>query len=236
MERRGPVLLPPIGRRAALAALGTVALVLLVAAPASAHVKVAPDQAAPGADDVQLTFAVPNESASATTTRVEIDLPTATPFGDVAFVRVPGWTGSVTSGALPKPVEVNGATVRSAPLKVVWTADAGTRLTPGEVQDFVISVGPVPDTGRILLPAVQTYSDGSVVRWDQPTPDSGEEPEHPAPTIFVRDSPPDGSASADAASPGTTLAVVLGGTGLAVALLSAVLAGLAFLRAGRPTR
>jgi hypothetical protein len=29
----------------------------------------------------------------------------------------------------------------------------------------------------------QTYSDGEVVRWIDSTPKSGEEPEHPAPTL-----------------------------------------------------
>jgi hypothetical protein len=37
----------------------------------------------------------------------------------------------------------------------------------------------------MVFTATQTYSDGTVVEWDQPTPASGEEPEHPAPTLTI---------------------------------------------------
>ena len=37
----------------------------------------------------------------------------------------------------------------------------------------------------MLLPATQTYSDGKVVKWDEPTPASGDEPENPAPALVV---------------------------------------------------
>lgn len=227
---RHPVRSSTAARRSALAALAAVALVLLTPLAASAHVKVSPVQSSPGADDVQLTFAVPNESSTAFTTKVVVELPTATPFGDVAFEPVPGWHGSVTEGPLPKPAKVAGTTVTSAPLKVAWTAGPGTKLTAGEVQDFTISAGPMPDTGRILLPAEQTYSDGHVVRWDQPTPANGTEPEHPAPTVYLADSAPGGATQQDGIGP---IAIALAGAALVVALVAAVLALLAFLRAGR---
>jgi hypothetical protein len=47
---------------------------------------------------------------------------------------------------------------------------------------FRISVK-LPDAPTISLPATQTYSDGTVVKWDQPTPPGGAEPEYPAPEI-----------------------------------------------------
>jgi hypothetical protein len=43
----------------------------------------------------------------------------------------------------------------------------------------------LPDTTTIGLPATQTYSDGTVVKWDQPTPPGGAEPEYPAPSIAL---------------------------------------------------
>jgi hypothetical protein len=58
-------------------------------------------------------------------------------------------------------------------------------VKPGEYQEFSISAGPLPKPGTIELPAVQTYSDGKVVTWNQPTPASGEEPEYPAPTFLI---------------------------------------------------
>ncbi|MGN6742570.1 MAG: YcnI family copper-binding membrane protein, partial [Amnibacterium sp.] len=163
--------------RAGVALVATAALVVAVPLSASAHVRVDPHEAVAGADDTLLTFTVPTESGSASTTKVVIDLPTATPFGDVAYQPVPGWSAQVVTGRLPKPARIAGTTVTEAPLRVVWTADAGTRLTGGQFQDFVLSVGPMPDTGRLLFPTTQTYSDGSATRWTQATPASGAEPE-----------------------------------------------------------
>lgn len=63
----------------------------------------------------------------------------------------------------------------------------GTHLDrgPGEFAEFKIYAGPVPDVTSLGFPATQTYDDGSVVEWNEPTPASGEEPEHPVPTLTV---------------------------------------------------
>nr|WP_328706994.1 DUF1775 domain-containing protein [Clavibacter zhangzhiyongii] len=140
-------------------------------------------------------------------------------------------------------METDDATITDAPIEVTWTADDGVGLKAGEFQRFTISVGPVPETGSIVLPAHQGYSDGSVVDWDEATPASGEEPEHPAPTLYVQDAPPadsmgsmtttapDASAattpapSADAASGAVAVGLGVGGLALgAVALVVAVFA------------
>ena len=119
-----------------------------------------------------------------------IDLPTSTPFGDVSYQPVAGWSATVVDGKLPKPAKVDGTTVTEAPTQVVWTADPGTELTGGQFQDFVLSVGPMPDTGRIAFPTTQTYSDGKVVKWTEPTTASGAEPDLPAPVLYINDAPP----------------------------------------------
>ena len=43
----------------------------------------------------------------------------------------------------------------------------------------------LPDTQAVSLPATQTYSDGTVVKWEQPTPPGGAEPEYPAPELAL---------------------------------------------------
>jgi uncharacterized protein YcnI len=221
--------------RAVLAAVTTAALVLAAPLAASAHVRVYPKQAVAGADDTRLTFSVPTESGAATTTRVVIDLPTSTPFGDVSYRPVPGWSARVVSGALPKPAPIDGTTVTEAPLQVVWTADPGTRLTGGQFQDFVLSVGPMPDTGSLRFPTTQTYSDGTVERWSQSTPAAGEEPAHPAPVLYVNDAPPATerlasspvglSAEPPATADQAAIGIVLGAAGLVLGVI-AVLLGL----------
>lgn len=163
-------------RRTGLAlAGGLLAGALVLAAPlaASAHVHVDPSTAEPGAA-ADLTFSVPNESASAATTAVRITLPEG--LGAVTAEPVGGWRERVvTSGG------------RAAAVEFTATGDG---VGDGQTQAFVVRVAAVPDTGRVLLPVTQTYSDGTVVDWDEATPASGEEPEHPAPTLYVNDAPP----------------------------------------------
>ena len=221
--------LPP---RALAAAALTAALVVAAPLAASAHVRVEPGQAEAGAQATQLTFALPNESDSARTTKVEIALPQDTPFTFASLQPVPGWTGAITTGTLPKPVKVARGTISKAPVRVTWTAEPGAGLRRGEFQNFTIVAGAMPDTGRLLLPATQTYSDGRVVRWDDPTPASGEEPQHPAPTVYINDAAPGDVAGPEA---GAVLPIALSGLALAVALI-ALVAALLHGRSRRPVR
>jgi uncharacterized protein YcnI len=198
--------------RAVIALGAATALALAAPLAASAHVRVSPNTADPGGYAV-LTFRVPTESATAGTVKLEVDLPTGTPFGSVSYQPVPGWSATVVTETLPKPVKTATATITEAPTKVVWTADAGNQIAPGQFQQFTISAGPVPDTGSVMLPARQTYSDGTVVNWDEKTPSSGAEPEHPAPTLYITDPPPAGGASGSAATLTATPGAKAGTTG-----------------------
>jgi uncharacterized protein YcnI len=235
-------------RAAAGAALAT-ALVLGSAAAASAHVHVDPATTDAGAYAV-LTVRVPNESPTAATTQVAVDLPTDHPLTYVGLEPVPGWTGVVEEGDLPEPVEVDGATITRAPVRVVWTAD-GSGIGDGQFQRFTVSAGPLPEAGtEVVLPAHQTYSDGSVVDWDQVSED-GTEPEYPAPVFTTTEVAAEAGSSTtasggrtyaelpedDAAADGdSALPAVLGGLGLAAGLIALVVAVLAWRRPTAATR
>lgn len=143
-----------------------------------------PDSTASGSFSA-LTFRVPNESDTAGTVKVQVQLPQDTPFLYVSSKPVPGWTAKTVEETLPKPVESEGTTITKAVRTVTWTAAQGTEIAPGQYQEFALSVGPLPAPGTVLLPATQTYSDGKVVKWDEPTPASGDEPENPAPALVV---------------------------------------------------
>lgn len=241
--------------RAAAGTALAAALVLGSAAAGSAHVRVVPGATAAGGWSV-LTFRVPNESPTAATTRVSVDLPTATPLTSVATQPVPGWTAMVEEGDLPEPVEVDGATLTRAPLRVVWTAD-GEGIRDGEFQEFAISAGPLPEAGtELVLAAHQEYSDGEVVDWDE-VAEGDAEPEHPAPVFTTtaaagghahgasddgtgsEDGTDDGTGTAAApaadAEPGSggALPVALGAAGLAAGLTALAVALLAWRRTAR---
>ena len=147
------------------------------AGTASAHVHVDADGAAPGSTSV-LTFRVPGESEKgALTTEFSVALP------NVASARtevMPGWTARLDRDAA-------AGTVRS----VTWTAVPSVGISSDQFALFNVSVT-LPDQPTVTLPATQTYSDGTVVRWDQPPLPGGGEPEHPAPELKLTGAPAEG--------------------------------------------
>jgi uncharacterized protein YcnI len=151
--------------------------VLTGAGTASAHVHVDADGAAPGSTSV-LTFRVPGESENgALTTGFSVTLP------NVASARtevMPGWTTRLDRDAA-------AGTVRS----VTWTAAPSGGISSDQFALFNVSVT-LPDQPTVALPATQTYSDGTVVRWDQPPLPDGGEPEHPVPELKLTGAPADG--------------------------------------------
>jgi uncharacterized protein YcnI len=237
------------GTPARVTACLTVGTALLwpLASTADAHVRVRADETATGAYSA-LTFRVPNESDTASTTEVSVQLPQDTPFSSVQTRPVSGWRAELVTEKLPSPVQVNGATLTEAVRTVTWTADRGAAIAPEQFQEFALSVGPLPAAGTVLLPATQTYSDGEVVRWDEPVPESGEEPERPAPVLVVTTAASSTTASEPApaspapapttdAGPAATdgTARWLGGLALALAVLATALGAVA-VRTARGSR
>lgn len=170
--------------RVGLAVGGATVVALATAAAASAHVTIRPDVDTAGSW-AKITVRVPNESDTAGTTKVRLGLPEDAPFASVRVQPHPGWTAELTTEQLPEPVDVGDYTLEEAVTSVTWTADKGVSIGPDQFDEFAIAVGPLPDPGTYLFPAVQTYDDGEVVRWDMEPAD--EEPEHPAPTLAVVD-------------------------------------------------
>lgn len=197
--------------RRVMTTLGLTAVTLVFGAGiALAHVTVNPSSVAAGGYS-KLTFRVPNESPTAGTVSLTVTLPADHPFASVSVRQQPGWTAVPTKTTLPAPVTEGNTTIKEAVTTITWTADAGVQIAPGEFAEFDISVGPVPDVESLSFPATQTYSDGKVVEWNEPTPVSGEEPEHPAPTLTVTEATDgdhhDAGASSSEAAPTTSASV-----------------------------
>jgi len=177
-----------MGRSRIFAALVTVAVAASVvfAAAAGAHVTVHPGTEKKGDSDVLLTFAVPNESSDgATVTKLELDLPTNTPLLGVKAQAIPGWTATVTSTKLAKPVTTDDGQITEAVSQVVWTAnDPAAGVGQDQFGAFNIIVGTLPsNTSAVAFKALQTYSDGTVVSWIEPVVKGTPAPEHPTPIL-----------------------------------------------------
>ena len=170
-------------RMAACTAIGAAAVVLTVAAPAAqAHVSIDPSEAEQGGYAV-LTLRVPNESDTASTTRLEVHLDPEHPLASVRPQPVPGWDVEVQTAELDEPIELHGGQVTEAPTTIIWS---GGEIEPGMFQQFPISVGPLPeDTDQLVLRALQEYDDGEVARWIEEPTEDGVEPENPAPVLTL---------------------------------------------------
>ncbi|MEV3852909.1 YcnI family protein [Streptomyces sp. NPDC050095] len=173
--------------RAALVGAAAVSSVVLVSAPAFAHVSVQPEGAAAKGGYAVVDFKVPNERDDAATTKLEVTFPTDHPLASVMPQPIPGWKAEVTKSKLDKPLEMHGEKITEAVSKVTWTAtgsgaDKGVR--PGFFQKFPVSIGQLPtDADELVFKAIQTYDNKEVVRWIEPQQKGQEEPENPAPTL-----------------------------------------------------
>ena len=196
-----------------------VVLLVLLAAPASAHVEANPGTVEAG-EGAAITFRVPNETTDANTTSVEIFLPEGAKFEFVQVKPLAGWQHTETK---------SGDNITA----VKWS---GGKIAPGEYEEFSLSFGPV-EAGTLVFKALQTYDSGEVVRWIDPTVEGQEEPEHPAPTVTVTkaggDEPTGATTSEGRTYPGddgadgtdfaTFVALALGGVALVGALAALVM-------------
>jgi uncharacterized protein YcnI len=176
-----------------------------------AHVHASSDNAVRGGAAI-VTFEVPNESSTgAATTALTVTLPNVASAHPEAM---PGWTAKLDRDAA-------AGTVRS----VTWTAGPNGGIPADQFALFRISVQ-LPDADTVSFPATQTYSDGSIVKWDQPPQPGGGEPEYPAPMLTLAAGPvvphdhhaPAGGSAGQSKSPADNTARVLGGVALVLGL------------------
>jgi uncharacterized protein YcnI len=233
-----------------MVAAATTAGLVLFAVPAFAHITISPSSVPQGSTAV-LTFHVPNEEASAYTTKVDVQIPTDHPIAQLLVKPVAGWTISVKTITLAKPLVTDDGSFTQAVSEVIWS---GGRIAPGQFQDFELSADPLPQgISQVAFKAIQTYSNGDVVRWIDISQPGQAEPDHPAPvlTLTAGAAGTGGAASAGGtagtggsvgtASPASVAASGSDGTargiaigGVLIGLLGLVLAGLSWRRAKAP--
>jgi uncharacterized protein YcnI len=160
------------------------AVLLALAPPAMAHVTTDP-ASAPKGGEITVRFRVPNETTAATVTKVDIALPTDHPLLGVLVAPMPGWTPIVTEVKLEPPAQTDDGPVAQAVSEIAWTATGGG--TPvGQFQEFSVLVQRLPtDVDQVVFKTVQTYGDGTVVRWIDPVVAGQATPEHPAPILAL---------------------------------------------------
>ncbi|MFK0193891.1 YcnI family protein [Kitasatospora sp. NPDC090308] len=191
-------------RRSLGALVVTAGALLASAVPAFAHVTVQPGSVQQGGYSA-VAFRVPNESDTASTVKVEVNLPLDHPMASVRTQPVPGWTAVLEKSKLDKPLDSHGQQITEAVSKITWTANEGTKIAPGQYQDFAVSLGALPtDADTLVFKALQTYDNGDVVRWIEEAKDGQPEPSKPAPALKLTKAAGATAAAADQHSADST--------------------------------
>jgi uncharacterized protein YcnI len=154
-------------RRLAIVGALAALLGLLAAAPAFAHAEMSPPVAL--ANTLQLyTLAVPTEKEDATTTEIELTLPSG--FSIDSFVPSPGWK---------REVQQTGSGEDAVIQKVTWSGGN----VPTDDDSVFQFLGTASDAKTYTFGVRQTYSDGSVVDWS-----GAESSDTPAPQVEAKSS------------------------------------------------
>jgi len=148
-------MIAPRARHGARAvAAGLVLAVVLAWAPAAfAHAAISPPVAKTGVLQ-QFTLAVPTEKANATTTRIELTVPSGVAID--SFEPEPGWTRQVSQTGSGESATIE---------RVTWT---GGRVPTEDDAVFRFQATLTGGSQDYVFEVRQTYSDGTVVDWNGP--------------------------------------------------------------------
>jgi uncharacterized protein YcnI len=150
-----------MARRAAFVVLFALLGLLALAPAVQARVSIVPG-AVPGGGTSVFAFRLANERPDTASTRLELTFPQDPPiaFAEVAGVR--GWTATITPRELPEPIQAGDKTITEVVGSIVLS---GGSVGPGQFEQFLITLGPLPADGRLVLDAVQGYANGQSDTW-----------------------------------------------------------------------
>jgi uncharacterized protein YcnI len=157
------------------------AVALAAPASAQAHISIHPNTIPAGAF-ATLDVRVPGEQEGAYVKKVDTLFPQG--FTGVDYENVAGWTAKVIETKLATPIKEDGETIDTEVSQIVWTWTGPLgRVNNGQFIQFPLSVAiPANAAGKALeFRTVQTYSNGQVVHWIEPSLTG----EHPSPRINV---------------------------------------------------
>jgi uncharacterized protein YcnI len=234
--------------RATLLVLALLTVLVLLAAPAWAHVSVTP-ASAPAGESMVIDFRIGHGCDGSPTTAVSVQIPDTV--AGVTPEFLPGWSIDTTTGPLAGPVELHGETVTEGIREITWSG--GTPIPDGSFFDFGVSMQLPDQPGETLyFPVVQTCESGETA-WTQVPAEGGDahDLETPAPAVTLTDGvadagdghddasePDDHSEAASASEPVATaelatsgqsspsilpMVLVAGGIGLAAGLAAMVI-------------
>lgn len=164
----------------AVAGIATVTAMILPV-QAQAHISLHPNTI-PAGVLATVYVRVPGEQAGAYVKKVDMLFPAG--FTSAEYENVPGWSVKITNQRLATPIQTDSGLVDEEVSQVIWTWTGPLgRVGDNQFVELPLSFA-IPDdlTGHALkFKMVQTYSNGQVVHWIEPSLDA----EHPAPTVDI---------------------------------------------------
>jgi uncharacterized protein YcnI len=117
----------------------------------------------------------------------------------VSVQAMPGWHFTIKSQKLPTPIQTADGSIDEVVNSITWTANSiATSIAQDEFAAFTVNADGIPDgPDQLVFRAVQSYSDGSTVRWVDPVTPGGPEADHPTPILQL-------TAGSDATTPNTS--------------------------------
>lgn len=154
---------------------------LMLPVQAQAHISLHPNTIPAGAF-ATVDVRVPGEQAGAYITKVDMLFPPG--FTSAEYENVPGWSIKVTDQKLATPIQTDNGPVDEEVSQVIWTWSGPLgQVNDNQFIELPLSLAiPGNLAGQALqFKTVQTYSNGQVIHWIEPSLDA----EHPAPTINI---------------------------------------------------
>lgn len=214
---------------------------LFAPASAQAHISLHPNTIPAGAF-ATLDVRVPGEQEGAYIKKVDVLFPPG--FVGVDYENVPGWSAKLIETKLATPIKEGGETIDTEVSQIVWTwVGPLGKVGSGQFINFPLSLAvPADAAGKALeFRTVQTYSNGQVVHWIDPSLEA----EHPSPRINVtakggaiedlagdEAGPLPGQSVATSAPPAQTAAKSSGGASQDLAIAALIVGALGLLAGG----
>ncbi|MEU9828628.1 DUF1775 domain-containing protein [Micromonospora chersina] len=144
-------------------------------------------------DAIELAVVLPEERSGSRTSRIELRMPADAPIGEVYPLSVPDWAPTITTRTLDRPVAgIHASELNQVTDAVTWIRMPGGSTGPARLS---LGMGPMPATDKLTFTVIQTYADGTVVRWADPPGGA-----HPAPTVTLLPPLPGAAAHGDPAA------------------------------------
>jgi uncharacterized protein YcnI len=183
----------------------------------------------------ELDVRVPNEQSNASTVKLQLQLPDG--FAAASYELRSDWSVRITRQKLATPIQTDEGPITEGVKQITWTGSGRGlgRIGPDQFMEFPLSVQIPENAGgkTLAFKAIQTYSNGDVVRWI-----GAADSDHPAPRLTVAAASA-GSGSAAPAPPAAparpsdgggsdtvgVIALIVGGIGLVAAAAALVISG-----------